>query len=49
VSGNDSAVIVITGSGLKDIGSAMKVSGRPHEVGTAMSSVRRVVAREKIS
>ncbi len=46
---NDSAVIVITGNGLKDIGSAMKVSGRPHEVGTSMASVRRVAAREKIS
>ncbi len=46
---NDLAVIVVTGSGLKDIGSAMKVSGRPHEVGTSMASVRRVAAREKIS
>jgi len=46
---DDSAVIVITGSGLKDIASAMKVSGRPHEVGTSMATVRRVAAREKIS
>lgn len=46
VRGNDSAVIVITGNGLKDITSAMKVSGRPHEVGTGMDTVRRLVARE---
>lgn len=46
---NDTAVIVITGSGLKDVASAMKVAGRPHEVGTSMASVRRVAAREKIS
>ncbi|MBI2386915.1 MAG: threonine synthase [Elusimicrobia bacterium] len=46
---NDTAVIVITGSGLKDVGSAMKAAGRPHEVGTSMASVRRVAAREKIS
>ncbi|MDP3544393.1 MAG: threonine synthase [Elusimicrobiota bacterium] len=46
---NDSVVIVVTGSGLKDIASAMKVSGRPHEVGTSMATVRRVAAREKIS
>lgn len=46
---DDSVVIVVTGSGLKDIGSAMKVSGRPHEVGTSMATVRRVAAREKIS
>lgn len=46
---NDSIVIVVTGSGLKDVASAMKASGRPHEVGTTMASVRRVAAREKIS
>ncbi|OGS35577.1 MAG: threonine synthase [Elusimicrobia bacterium RIFOXYD12_FULL_66_9] len=46
---DDSAVIVVTGSGLKDVASAMKVAGRPHEVGTTMSSVRSLVAREKIS
>jgi threonine synthase len=46
---DDTAVIVVTGSGLKDIASAMKVSGRPFEVGTTMASVRRVAAREKIS
>ena len=46
---DDTIVIVVTGSGLKDIASAMKVSGRPFEVGTSMASVRRVAAREKIS
>jgi threonine synthase len=49
VHANDTAVIVVTGSGLKDVASAMKVAGRPHEVGTSMASVRRVAAREKIS
>ena len=33
---------------LKDVASAMKVAGRPHEVGTGMDSVRRLVARENI-
>jgi threonine synthase len=46
---SESAVIVVTGSGLKDVASAMKVAGRPHQVGTGMDSVRRLVAREKIS
>jgi threonine synthase len=46
---NDTAVIVVTGNGLKDVGSALKVSGRPHDVGTSMASVRRVAARENIS
>ncbi|MDD5305652.1 MAG: threonine synthase [Elusimicrobia bacterium] len=49
VRANDSAVVVVTGSGLKDVSSAMKVAGRPHEVGTGMDSVRRLVKREKIS
>ncbi|NNN06702.1 MAG: threonine synthase [Elusimicrobia bacterium] len=49
VRGDDSAVIVVTGSGLKDVSSAMKAAGRPHDVGTGMDSVRRLVAREKIS
>ncbi len=48
VRADDSAVVVITGNGLKDVASAMKVSGQPHEVGTGMDSVRRLVARENI-
>ena len=46
VSANDSAVIVVTGNGLKAVTRAMKVAGRPHEVGTTMASVRRLVARK---
>jgi len=46
---NDSVVVVVTGNGLKDVAGAMKIAGRPHEVGTGMSSVRRLVAQEKIS
>lgn len=49
VRANDTMVIVITGNGLKDVGSAMKVAGRAHAVGTGMDSVRRLVARENIS
>lgn len=45
---NDLAVMVVTGSGLKDVGAAMKVSGRAHGVGTGMASVRRLVRREKL-
>lgn len=46
---DDSIVVVVTGNGLKDVASAMKVAGRPHEVGTSMATVRRVAARERIS
>lgn len=44
---DDPAVLVVTGSGLKDVDSALKVAGRPHEVGATMASVRRAVARMK--
>ncbi|OGS01901.1 MAG: hypothetical protein A2V88_13010 [Elusimicrobia bacterium RBG_16_66_12] len=44
---DDSAVVVITGSGLKDVDNALKVAGRPHDVGATMASVRRTLARMK--
>lgn len=49
VRSGDTAVVVVTGSGLKDVGSAMKASGRAHPVGTDMASVRRLLKKQKIS
>jgi len=49
VRANDSVVLVITGSGLKDIVSAMKAVGRPHRMDTSMVKLRRFVARERLS
>ncbi|OGR72375.1 MAG: hypothetical protein A2X40_04470 [Elusimicrobia bacterium GWC2_65_9] len=43
---NDSTVILITGSGLKDVQSALRASDRPRRVACDMAAVRRLVARE---
>jgi len=48
VRGNDTAVIVVTGNGLKDVASAMKAVGRPHKVGTDMASLRRLAMRQRL-
>ncbi|MFI5362763.1 MAG: threonine synthase [Elusimicrobiota bacterium] len=48
VRARETVVIVATGSGLKDVSSAMKAAGRPHDVGTRLGSIRRLAARENI-
>ena len=46
--GGETIVLLVTGSGLKDVQSALRASGRPHRVGVGMADLRRLVAREKI-
>ena len=46
--GGETIVLLVTGSGLKDVRSALKASSRPHRVAAGMAELRRLVAREKI-
>lgn len=44
-----SVVAVITGSGLKDVASAMKAAGAPHLIDPRLDSLKQLVSRERIA
>jgi threonine synthase len=43
VTADDRVVLLATGNGLKDIGSAMRSVGRPHRVAPDLAEVKRVL------
>lgn len=49
VRAGDLTVLLITGNGLKDVSSALKVAGRPREVAAEMGSLRRLLRRKELS
>ncbi len=45
---NESVVLLVTGSGLKDVGAAMKSVGRPHVIKPDLGELRKLVAGLKL-
>jgi threonine synthase len=41
---DETVVVIVTGSGLKDVPSAMQAAGQPHVVEPTIAAVRRVLA-----
>lgn len=48
VAARESAVVLVTGSGLKDVESARKAGGRPHAIEPRLDAVKRVAKRERL-
>ncbi|NLO90950.1 MAG: threonine synthase [Elusimicrobia bacterium] len=46
---SDTAVLLVTGNGLKDINSAMKSVGAPHLIKPALSELKKLVSQQKIA